>query len=144
MTAVVQRLGRESYVQKITPNDEPGTIRLDDSNSGFSFGLSLNALNSSDINRADTQNLPVPPELENIADATSPDILPASLDEDLFNEIVTNTFKPIRNPELYQSCGTPKAAADVELRITGEIIETYRQIKLNQQRSTVQSLNGLL
>ncbi|SRR5579883_2162553 len=68
----------------------------------------------------------------------------AVLDEDLFEEIAKTTFSASRYPELYQSCGTHRAAKAVETRVANELIDTYRQIKQKQNCALVERLNALL
>jgi hypothetical protein len=145
ITATVQRLGREGYVQQVTPNNKPSTVRLDHSEPNVSFGMSVDIVGYGDNANPEHQDSNRKPEIEEmISDSTSTTSQTNGLDEALFEEIISITFNPNRYPELYQSCGTPKAAADVETRIATEIIETYKQIKLKQQCPIVQGLNGLL
>ena len=66
------------------------------------------------------------------------------IDEVLFAEIVKTTFNPSSYPELYQSCGTRKAAADIEARVADEIVTAYRSIKQKQNCPIVQSWNSRL
>ncbi len=68
----------------------------------------------------------------------------ATLDEVLFEEIAQNTFNANRYPELYQSCGTRKAAKAVEARVAADLVATYKRIKRAQECPIVQSLNRLL
>lgn len=68
----------------------------------------------------------------------------AVLDEALFEEIAKTAFNAVRHPELYQSCGTAKAAKAVEDKVTAELIEAYLQIKLKQRCPIVARLNALL
>lgn len=68
----------------------------------------------------------------------------AALDEVLFEEIVSTTFNKNRYPELYQSCGTQRAAKAVEARVAADLIDTYLQIKRKQKCPIVKRLNALL
>jgi hypothetical protein len=70
--------------------------------------------------------------------------LETSLDEELFEEVAQIVFNSNRYPELYESCGSKRAAAAVEARIADEFVETYKQIKQKQNCSLVQRLNSLL
>lgn len=68
----------------------------------------------------------------------------ATLDQALFEEIAQITFNSNRYPELYQSCGTRKAAKAVELRVAAELVATYKWIKRARECPIVQSLNRRL
>jgi len=80
------------------------------------------------------------------ADASSENTVSesATLDEALFEEIAKTSFSPNRYPELYQSCGTRRAAAAIEIQVANEIVAIYKEIKKQQQNPIVQNLNSLL
>lgn len=80
----------------------------------------------------------------NSVDLLSEDSEAVLLDEDLFEEVAKTLFHADRYPELYQSCGTPKAAKAVEAKVAAELVATYLQIKLKQQCPIVKRLNALL
>ncbi|MGA7934185.1 MAG: hypothetical protein WCA35_11610 [Kovacikia sp.] len=77
------------------------------------------------------------------ADSIS-EALDSVLDEALFEEIASTAFNTNRHPELYESCGTQRAAKAIEIRVAAEIVETYLQFKLKQRCPIVESLNALL
>jgi predicted nucleic acid-binding protein len=66
------------------------------------------------------------------------------LDEVLFEEIAKTTFSANRYPELYQPCGTQRAAKAIEAQVAAEIVEAYHQIKQRQKCPLVERLNNLL
>jgi hypothetical protein len=70
--------------------------------------------------------------------------LETTLDEELFEEVAQIVFNSNRYPELYESCGSKRAAAAVEARVANEFVETYKQIKQRQNCAFVQRLNSLL
>ncbi len=143
ITAMVQRLGGESYVQQVMPEDQPKTLHPDDSNLGFSLGMSVNPVESNGSygdSQVHAQTPLDPPGSEVPHNGSETEIL----DEALFEEIAKTSFSPNRYPELYQSCGTRRAAAAIEAQVAKEIVATYKQIKQKQQCPIVQGLNGLL
>jgi hypothetical protein len=107
--------------------------------------MSLNIVNADDRLQDDIHDAAPPssPE-ENPSEPDDSMFQPNSLDEALFEEIARVTFSDNRHPELYQSCGTRRAAANVEASIAAEIVSTYKEITQKQQCPIVQKLNDLL
>lgn len=68
----------------------------------------------------------------------------AELDEVLFEEIARTLFNSKRYPELYESCGTQKAAKALEAKVAAELVQSYLQIKRKQRCPIVERLNALL
>lgn len=140
ITASIQRLGGNTYTQQVLPEGESPSS-LNDPNgteSGFSMGLSMNPI--SDKNTTDSGA-----EMVGSAEPTSEDEASVcGVDEALFEEIIKTTLNPNRFPELYQCCGTQKAAAEVETRVAAEVVAAYRQINRKQNCPIVQRLNSLL
>lgn len=119
ITTVIQRHVGESYVQPVLP-----TNRADKTDQLASLGE---------------------PASQNIAEGSKNTVSePETLDEALFEEIARTSFSPNRYPELYQSCGTRRAAAAIEIQVANEIVAIYQQIKKQQRNPMVQNLNGLL
>ncbi len=153
---MVRRFGGETYIQKITPSDQPETDQLNSKSADLNpgdLGLPLDVFSSKEHSGESNFEPPSPQESEaagqtDEAEILGPDCDPAqqteAIDEALFGEITKTLFNLNRNPELYQSCGTKRAAAAVEARIAEDIVDTYKQIKLKQECPIVQSLNALL
>lgn len=147
ITSSVQRLGGATYMQQAIPDGDSPSISTDSSprSGGFRMGFSINPSSAEDTTRRvrgeshDCQPLGALSALE-----SGDDCLSNGIDEALFEEIVQTTFSPNRYPELYQSCGTQKAATEVETRVAAEIVAAYRTIKRKQDCLIVQSLNNLL
>ncbi|MEM9216884.1 MAG: hypothetical protein AAGD25_21355 [Cyanobacteria bacterium P01_F01_bin.150] len=72
------------------------------------------------------------------------DSFPNGLDESLFKEIADLTFHPDQHPEIYQPCQSIDAANAIEQAIAIEIVDTYKRIKVNATKPSIQSLNALL
>ena len=127
--AAIKRLGG-TYIQQAMPGGELPFLAADSNTTGggISFGFSLDSSSTTSW-EADSY-------------ATNPSI--DEVDADLFEEIVKTTFSPSRYPALYQSCGTQKAAAEVEAKVATEIVAAYRQISQKQDCLIVQRLNDLL
>lgn len=142
----IKRMGRNPFVQQLTPGGEPtiwSSTRSDEMD-GSRMGVLLNR-------RSDRPN----PKAENSgssafdgSDAPSSKIEPSTtaedIDEELFKAIVDTTFTSSRHPELFQPCGTVEAATEVEARLITEIISAYRRIKAQQENPIIQRLNNLL
>lgn len=135
----VQRFGGESYVQQVIPGDQPNPKSSNSNNSGadLRMGLSVNPVTPDSL--FDSHNS------QNTSEQVSENNPQESIfDEKLFEEIAKITFSPNRYPELYQSCGTSRAAVAVETQVADEIVATYKRIKQQQDCPVVQSLNALL
>ena len=153
---VVKRFGGESYVQKITPSDQPETEQPNSNSAEINpadFGISLDFGGPSEKSGASNFEQPSPEETQAaesngeaapLGENCDPAQKTGTIDDALLSEITKTLFNLNRSPELYQSCGTKGAAAAVEARIAEEIVETYKQIKLKQECPIVQSLNALL
>ena len=134
ITSSVQRLGGATYMQQAIPDGDSPSISTDSSprSGGFRMGFSINPSSAEDTTRRvrgeshDCQPLGALSALE-----SGDDCLSNGIDEALFQE-------------LYQSCGTQKAATEVETRVAAEIVAAYRTIKRKQDCLIVQSLNNLL
>jgi hypothetical protein len=144
ITVLMQRLGREPYVQTITPGDEaPGLAPNAGNATGDpSLRIGVSVTPTRDNTGADTFSADAA-ELNSPA-PTATSGVDTAIDTALFDEIVQTLFNPTCHPELYQSCGTIAAAAELETQLAAEIVATYRQIKQQQDCPTVQSLNKLL
>lgn len=135
----VQRFGGESYVQQVTPGDQPNPKSSNSNNQGIDLRMGLSVTPVTPDSLFDGHNL------QNTSEQVSENNPQESIfDEELFEEIAKVTFSPNRYPELYQSCGTQKAAAQVEAQVADEIVATYKRIKQQQECPIVQSLNSLL
>lgn len=66
------------------------------------------------------------------------------LDEELFFEIATTLFRAQRNQKFAQPCHSREEAIEIANRIAEELVEAYKQIKLQQRSSIIQRLNALL
>jgi hypothetical protein len=144
----VQRLGGETYIQQVTPSDQPDAepSSLDALSINLDWGSSLNTVSSEDtpdgqIKGQHEEQAVEEISLEQVCHASQNAHI---LDETLLEEIVKTIFNLNRYPELYQPCGTKRAAAEVENRVAEEIVATYKEIKLKQQCPLVQRLNTLL
>jgi hypothetical protein len=146
ITASVQRLGGQTYMQEAIPDGEMPSLSQNPSGfaAGFTMGLSVKPTTpestppgSSDKDRNSPSDQVSSLEPEN-------QLSNSGLDEALFEEIVKTTLNPQQYPELYQCCGTQKAAMAVEDRVAAEIVTAYRFIKQKQACPIVQSLNQLL
>lgn len=145
ITVMVKRLGGESYTQQVTPVDQPDSDKADTPDLGFRFGLSLNMSQAEDPLSGDSQEPSPPPNAEDLAAVpTSETGEHPVLDEALFEEVAKITFSSNRYPELYQSCGTRRAAQAIEVQVANEIVAAYKQIKQKQDCPIVKRLNGLL
>ncbi|MDJ0702921.1 MAG: hypothetical protein QNJ46_06530 [Leptolyngbyaceae cyanobacterium MO_188.B28] len=146
ITTAVQRLGGDTYSQQVIPDGESPAISTDSGSfaGGFTRGLSANPTSAEDTthggNESQDSKSPMdPPSLESGNESPT-----CGIDEALFEEIVQTLFNPNRCPELYHSCGTQKAAKEVEARVSADIVAAYRQIKRKQACPIVQRLNTLL
>ena len=130
ITAAIKRSGCGTYTQKAMPGgDFPPPISESDSGDGFDLGLLMDSACSDDTETGGCA----------VAAATH------EFDNSLFEEIVKTTFSANRYPQLYQCCGTQKAAAEVEIKVATEIVSAYRRINQKQQDCLlVQRLNSLL
>ncbi len=125
ITASVQRLGGQTYVQKAVPGEELPSL----SRQSMDWGTSLKVGQSIQTPASDHQESWIQAE-------------PPVLDEELLAEVTQTAFHD--HPHLYQDCGSAAAAAAVEAEIATEIIAAYRTIKQKQACPIVQSLNQLL
>ena len=66
------------------------------------------------------------------------------VDEVLLKEISSLAFHPDQHPEIYQPCTSREQAAAIEKSIVAEIVDTYKRIKSNEARPSIQALNALL
>ena len=66
------------------------------------------------------------------------------LDEVLLKEISSLAFHPDQHPEIYQPCTSREQATTIEAAIAAEIVDTYKHIKANEVRPSIQALNALL
>ena len=149
ISVMMQRSGREPYVQSLSPDaDFPGqTSNSQDFVDGLSFSMGA-SVNPTEAGAKDPKSfedaLSMPAQGQAIDPKQGQNTSSSEIDEALFADLVKNAFYPSRNPELYQSCGTAKAAAAVETRVIAEIVAAYRQIKSKQGCPVVQGLNKLL
>lgn len=67
-----------------------------------------------------------------------------TFDESLFQDVARTTFHAERHPELFVTHSSAAHVKAIEQQVATEIVETYRHIKQNQERSDVQRLNTLL
>ncbi|MCG8361893.1 MAG: hypothetical protein MJA27_01010 [Pseudanabaenales cyanobacterium] len=153
---IVKRFGGESYVQKVTPSDQPETEQPGSNSFDINpsdLGMSPDFFNpnekSGEANfeqprSQESQSSGQHDEAASLGPNCDPAQQAATIDEALFREITQTVFNLNHSPELYQASGTKRAAAAVEARIAEEIVETYKQIKLKQECPIVQSLNALL
>jgi hypothetical protein len=142
--AMVQRLGGESYTQQVMPGNQPNMINPANSDLGLDLDISINHQSSAHDLNGDIQASEQHSPAELISQADDRAFEEAILDETLFDEIAKTSFNPNRYPELYQSCGTRRAAAAIEAQVAAEIVAIYQQIKQQQQCSIVRGLNSLL
>ena len=66
------------------------------------------------------------------------------LDESLFQEVAMTLLQSDYYQTIAQPCGSNHEAARLEDQIAAELVNTYRQIKAQQQSPVVQWLNTLL
>lgn len=147
--SAVKRLGGATYMQQAIPDGDSPSISTDSSprSGGFRMGFSMNPSSAEDTTprvRGENQDSQLPLGALSALESEGDDCPSNGIDEALFEEIVRTTISPNRYPELYQSCGTQKAAAEVETRVAAEIVAAYRTIKRKQACLIVQSLNNLL
>ncbi len=143
ITASVQRLGGKSYVQQAIPDGEfPSIIS---GSSGFKMGMSVSPIGDESITDGDIGNSQAADPLGDAASLSCDnEAQMCGVDETLFEEIIKTTITPNRFPDLYQCCGTQKAAMEVEAIVAAEVVASYRQIKQKQDCPIVQRLNNLL
>jgi hypothetical protein len=145
--ASVQRLGGKTYVQKAIPDGETPSITNTPGNPSFglNLGMSINPVGRNtppQDGHSDLQPSIPPDQCAGIAPEEANQ--GPGIDEALFEEVVKTTLNPQRFPDLYRSCGTQKAAMEVETAVAAEIVAAYRRIKQNQDCPIVQGLNKLL
>lgn len=144
--ASVQRLGGQTYVQEAVPDGEMPYRSQNPSGfaAGFSIGLSVKPTTpeATPLSSSDKNQNPTSDQVSAVEPETQPSA--SDIDEALFDEIVKTALNPQRFPELYESCGTQKAAMAVEERVAAEIVTVYRAIKQKQACPIVQGLNQLL
>jgi len=142
ITISVQRLGEVAYDQNVIPGGEPQLPSTSSSHPtlGLRFNLSASLHSAPSSNSAS----PIHPLNDAIVDSSSQARDSQGIDQALFEDVAKTVFSPNRYPDLYRSCGTRAAAAELEVKVATEIVATYKQIMDNRDCSTVQGLNDLL